>query len=201
MLAELMIHLPDKTVPVALVGRGGDVIVAQVGAIRQRIIREHLYTDRAELTGRNPVAREWSVLGLRSGAERILQHNGNPGIVYRPGEIAGPFQRAGHVAQVGFTPPKAVAFRTEHEERPVVAIVKSRYAERTQNSPSKLILMESQFRRVEVSAGVKFIIADILEQRAMELVRTRPHHHVDDAAGHLAVFGGIAGHLHLEPPS
>jgi hypothetical protein len=79
---------------------------------------------------------------VRGSAEGVRNHNGLAGVADVLREIAGLLGNRGYGAQIAHLIGIAIALPTEHEECPVVAIVKFRDAERTADDPAKLILFE-----------------------------------------------------------
>src|SRR5690242_19869405 len=77
-------------------------------------------------------------------------------------------------------------------------VIDARNADRAGDGAAELILVKSQPLLVEVSPGVKLVIAQVLEQNAVDLVGPGSQRHVENAAGHFAVLCRVAGDLHLE---
>ena len=69
---------------------------------------------------------------------------------------------------------------------------------RTGDGSAELIAAQFGFAGVEEVARVEHVVANVLEDRAVEAVAAGFQRHGDDAAGEPAVFGGIAGGLQLE---
>ena len=200
-VAEVVIHLAYKVVA----GIGVDVVIAEVvgaGDVVSRAVglgveRHDLDADRVEPAGGNAIAGERRTGGGAGGVPGIVDGvNGPPRCIGR-GEVAGPFEQAGHVerAHRAVAAPRALIRR--EEERLVMADRPAQAAPKDVVAQRRLLLDAIRHRREEIRS-VEGLVAQILENAAAEPVRTAlggGHHH---APGRAAEFGREAVGDHLD---
>src|SRR5260221_403395 len=70
--------------------------------------------------------------------------------------------------------------------------------DRAEKGGAILMPVQLELVRIEEASRVDQIIANVIEDVAVVLIRARPQDHVHDAPGHAADLRGVTGDLHLE---
>ena len=193
---EVLIDLEDHLVPVVVVHRSRDVVQSQVVAVGQRVEVDQAQRERVKTGGRDLVVGKAAALDApvaRSAAIRVVEihrlkssSGSAPGDVQGLGKIARPLQRGRHVAQARPADRLYAPLEADEEETLVAH-------DRATQGAAKLVAAKPQALLVEEPTRVQCFVAQVLESRAVELIRSRAHRDADDATGKAPVFGGEAG--------
>jgi hypothetical protein len=178
--------LVDADMPlVAVVDAAGlaDEVAGRVRGVRQGEVGQDLLRCRMEAVLRDLVAGERLPYVAGEG-ERIVDRG-------HAAEIAVAHGCRGHVAARGGGGADTLALVVEEEER---AIADDAPAERA----AELVIGQRVHPNVKVLPGVEVVVAQELEQRAVEVVRAGLNLQVDHPAGRAAILGRVVAGLKAE---
>ena len=162
--------------------------------VRLRVKRHDVHSDRIQAVGRNAIAGEkvaYVAATHQLGARRIVRGDENAARIQGLREVARALQSRGHGEGAGIAVAPPRPFVAEEEECLVVPHGPAHGAAEDVVPQGRLDLVRSRYGREEIGR-VHFLVAEILEQTAVELVGARLGGRDHHAAGGSAVLRRVA---------